>query len=208
VVKKGYEMNTSNKPYLRSLIGCKDEDYVKSHIEHTEFTDEEIKSHLKRPVKKVETKVKKIKPYMTDDEVKATLSEYGEEGFDDLPDWLQSELRVRNLTWNEPKPLRKKMYKNVIDFSKCISICRKALMKTTGVKAQKIATRLKRYENAQTRGNETTEYYVIDTRINPTEMQEWETVNDAKEHRIMNKELTIKDYLDKYKNRKSLTLIT
>ena len=42
----------------------------------------------------------------------------------------------------------------------------------------------------------------------PTEMEQWETVADAREHRITNKELTIKDYSDKYKRGKSLTLIT
>ena len=45
-------------------------------------------------------------------------------------------------------------------------------------------------------------------RREPTELEKWETVKDAREHRIMNKELTIKDYLDKYKRGKSLTLIT
>ena len=45
-------------------------------------------------------------------------------------------------------------------------------------------------------------------RREPTELEKWETVKDAREHRIMNKELTINDYLDKYKRGKSLTLIT
>jgi hypothetical protein len=42
----------------------------------------------------------------------------------------------------------------------------------------------------------------------PTELEQWETVEDAREHRIMHKELTIKDFQDKYKRGKSLTLIT
>ncbi len=32
----------------------------------------------------------------------------------------------------------------------------------------------------------------------PTEFEQWETVSDAREHRIVNKELTVKDYLDHY----------
>lgn len=41
-----------------------------------------------------------------------------------------------------------------------------------------------------------------------TESEQWETVEDAREHRITNKELTIKDYLNKYKRGQSITLIT
>lgn len=40
----------------------------------------------------------------------------------------------------------------------------------------------------------------------PTELEKWETVEDAREHRITNKELTIKDYLDYYRNGKSFTI--
>ena len=40
----------------------------------------------------------------------------------------------------------------------------------------------------------------------PTELEMWETVEDAREHRITNKELTIKDYLDYYRNGKSFTI--
>ena len=32
----------------------------------------------------------------------------------------------------------------------------------------------------------------------PTELEQWETVVDAFEHRVMNDELTVKDYLNKY----------
>ena len=32
----------------------------------------------------------------------------------------------------------------------------------------------------------------------PTEFEQWETVSDAREHRIVNKELTVKDYLNHY----------
>lgn len=41
----------------------------------------------------------------------------------------------------------------------------------------------------------------------PTELEQWETVSDALEHRIVNKELTIQDYTAKYTKRLSLTLI-
>ena len=40
----------------------------------------------------------------------------------------------------------------------------------------------------------------------PTDLEAWETVSDAREHRIMNKELTIKDYQDKYIRNKPLTI--
>lgn len=46
------------------------------------------------------------------------------------------------------------------------------------------------------------------TTRNPTELEQWETINDAREHRIMNKELTIEDYHDNLVKGKSLTLIT
>ena len=32
----------------------------------------------------------------------------------------------------------------------------------------------------------------------PTELEQWDTVGDAFEHRVLNKELTIEDYLDHY----------
>jgi len=41
----------------------------------------------------------------------------------------------------------------------------------------------------------------------PTELEMWETVSDAREHRITNKELTIEDYVDKYKKGKSFLII-
>lgn len=40
----------------------------------------------------------------------------------------------------------------------------------------------------------------------PTDMEKWETVSDAREHRITNKELTIRDYQDKYKKQKPLII--
>ena len=82
---------------------------------------------------------------MTDEEIKRHLAEYDESGFDDLPGWLQSELKVRQLVFKKRQP---------------------------------------------------------------TDMEKWETVSDAREHRIINKELTQQDYVDKYRKGKSLTLIT
>jgi hypothetical protein len=98
-----------------------------------------------RVFKKVFTAMNKVKPYMTDEEVSRYLAEYDESGFDDIPNWLQQELKVRNL--------------------------------------------------------------VIPKR-QPSELEQWETVSDAREHRIINKELTQQDYVDKYRKGKSLTLIT
>jgi hypothetical protein len=40
----------------------------------------------------------------------------------------------------------------------------------------------------------------------PTELEMWETVSDAREHRITNNELTMQDYMDKYKHGKSFTI--
>ena len=40
----------------------------------------------------------------------------------------------------------------------------------------------------------------------PTDLEKWETVSDAREHRILNNELTIKDYQDKYIHDKPLTI--
>ena len=37
----------------------------------------------------------------------------------------------------------------------------------------------------------------------PTEFEQWETVSDAREHRIVNKELNIQDYLDHYKGKRN-----
>jgi len=39
-------------------------------------------------------------------------------------------------------------------------------------------------------------------RREPTELEKWETIADAREHRILNNEKTIKDYMDKYKRGK------
>lgn len=82
--------------------------------------------------------------YMTDIEVSVALLDYDDVGYEDVPDWLRSELESRNM---------------------------------------------------------------LVARRKPTELEQWDTVADAREHRIVNKELTIQDYVDKYKHGKSLTLI-
>ena len=48
---------------------------------------------------------------------------------------------------------------------------------------------------------------LLATKRTPTEQEQWETIADAREHRIMNKELTMKDYMDKYKYNKPFTII-
>jgi hypothetical protein len=88
-----------------------------------------------------ELPMKKIKPYMTNEEVMQELSQYDEYGFVDLPSWLKDEIRARNL----PIPKR-----------------------------------------------------------SPSELEQWETVSDALEHRITNKELTVNDYINKYKHGKDI----
>lgn len=48
-------------------------------------------------------------PYMTDREIKDYLYNYDEVGFDDLPDWLQLELKSRNLTFDSRQPTPQEM---------------------------------------------------------------------------------------------------
>jgi hypothetical protein len=117
---------------LRSLVGCKDGDYIRYCI-WTPVTNPN--RERKRVVKRVFTAMNKVKPYMTDEELHRELSQFDESGFDDIPNWLQQELRARQL------PIPKRF---------------------------------------------------------PTELEQWETVSDAREHRITNNELTLKDYKDKY----------
>ena len=88
-----------------------------------------------KPPKLVATAMKKIRPYMEDEEVRRYLRDYEDLGFTDLPDWLQRELIARDL----PHEVRR-----------------------------------------------------------PTDIEKWETVSDAREHRIVNKELSIQDYIDHY----------
>ena len=45
------------------------------------------------------------------------------------------------------------------------------------------------------------------TRRQPTELEMWETNNDAREHRIMNNEKTLEDYKDKYLHGKSFNIL-
>ena len=41
----------------------------------------------------------------------------------------------------------------------------------------------------------------------PTDLEAWDTIADAREHRIIHNELTIKDYQDKYKRGKPFTIL-
>ena len=79
--------------------------------------------------------MKKIRPYMEDEEVREALRDYEDLGYEDLPDWLQRELIVRDL----PHKSRR-----------------------------------------------------------PSDLEKWDTVSDAREHRIVNNELSIQDYIDHY----------
>ena len=88
-----------------------------------------------KPPKLVATAMKKIRPYMEDEEVREALRDYEDLGFEDLPDWLQRELGARDL----PHESRR-----------------------------------------------------------PDDIEKWDTVSDAREHRIVNKELSIQDYIDHY----------
>tara|TARA_R110002124_G_scaffold71293_2_gene191134 strand:+ start:683 stop:1066 length:384 start_codon:yes stop_codon:yes gene_type:complete len=119
------------------------DDYVLYCVWHPS-RQKELPKKPKQP-KEVRTAMNKVKPYMTDEEVNRHLSQYSESGFEDLPDWLRSEIRARSLVYEKREP---------------------------------------------------------------SELEQWETNHDAREHRITNKELTFNDYKDKYLNGKSLTLIT
>ena len=93
-----------------------------------------------KPPKLVATAMKKIRPYMEDEEVREALRDYEDLGYEDLPDWLQRELRARDL----PHEVRR-----------------------------------------------------------PTDIEKWETVSDAREHRIVSKELSIQDYIDHYTGKRN-----
>jgi len=123
-----------------------DERYTTYCIWTDSFTNEQRKRFTHRPKpNRIGTAMAKIKPYMTDEEIKRHLAAYDESGFDDLPSWLRQELKVRQLVFKKRQP---------------------------------------------------------------TELEQWETVSDAREHRIVNKELTQEDYKDKYMKGRSITIIT
>lgn len=82
-------------------------------------------------------------PRMTDQEVLSYLNEYDELGFEDIPEWLRNEMKVR-----------------------CIFIAPRRA----------------------------------------TEHEREVTIADAREHRIMNNELVLQDYIDKYKHGKQFTI--
>jgi len=135
------------KRYL-DLMPVKGDEVVPLSAEYTTYcvwvepmSDEKRQRLIKqKPPKLVQTAMKKIKPLMEDEEVREALIEYADLGYQDLPDWLQRELRARDL----PHKIRR-----------------------------------------------------------PTELEQWETVSDAREHRIVNKELNIQDYLDHYKGKRN-----
>jgi len=158
--------------------------------------------------------MKQIKPYMSNKEVFKAVGEHDEGGYKDLPEWLKQELVARNINFHR-HTLRKKKYTMTTDYTslptginKRIDICRKAIAnpKATSQQIIEISKRLAKYISMQ--ATLTIEYFVTDTRNEPTEREQWDTISDAREHRIMHKELTIEDFQDKYKRGKSLTLIT
>ena len=105
------------------------------------MSDEKRQRLIKpKPPKLVATAMKKIRPYMEDEEVRRYLRDYEDLGFTDLPDWLQRELIARDL----PHEIRR-----------------------------------------------------------PTDIEKWETVSDAREHRIVNQELSIQDYIDHYTGKRN-----
>jgi hypothetical protein len=86
----------------------------------------------------------KMMPVHTDQDILRYVSEYDEQSFADMPDWLCVQMQVREFIFGPREP---------------------------------------------------------------TELEQWETVADAREHRIMNNEKTLQDYKDKYFKGKSFTII-
>ena len=87
----------------------------------------------------------RMMPHMTNEEVLMYLSEYDEQSFDQLPNWLQQELQVRQLKFGPREP---------------------------------------------------------------TEEEKFVTIQDAREHRIMNNERNIEDFKDHYKRGKHFNILT
>ena len=56
-----------------------------------------------------------LMPYMTDEEIVCELWEYDEQGFDDLPQWLRLELRVRGLDFGKHEPTPEEMHDTIAD---------------------------------------------------------------------------------------------
>ena len=57
----------------------------------------------------------KLCPYLTDAEVCMHLSEYDEMAFDQIPDWLQQELRVRHIVFGPRPPSKQEMVMTIAD---------------------------------------------------------------------------------------------
>ena len=87
----------------------------------------------------------RMMPHMTNEEVLMYLSEYDEQSFDQLPDWLQQELQVRQFKFGPREP---------------------------------------------------------------TKEEKFVTIQDAREHRIMNNERNIEDFKDHYKRGKHFNILT
>jgi hypothetical protein len=203
-------MKTQYNSAVRRLVGCKPEDYVRYCIWLEPFSDEYRKARVPTERKLIQTTVAKVKPWMTDEEVKSMLEEYGELGFDDLPGWLRKELKIRNLGWNVPKK-QKMPNKDNPALAKRIAVCKRALSLGVASRSQipkllAVAERLKCYEQAQARAN-ITKYVMRGKRIFASLYDQKITIKDALEHRVMNKELTIADYMAKYKGT-NINLIT
>ena len=122
-------------------------DYVRYCIYQAKITNEQ-RDYLTKPRKgnwlqeamRNQTTVKKVKPDMTDKQLIRHINRLGEIGFKDLPKWLRTQIKIRNL-----------MFK----------------------------------------------------RRSPTEIEMWDTVSDAREHRVVNKQLTVQDYLNHYRGKES-----
>jgi hypothetical protein len=119
------------------LIGCQEDDYITVRYEMVKV------SYPRRKARKPKyAEIPRIlrRPRLSDERIVEYLAEYGDIGFDKLPEWIRSALTSRSITFDKREP---------------------------------------------------------------TEIEQWETVSDAYEHRVLNNEMTIKDFMDHYTGKRN-----
>jgi hypothetical protein len=62
-----------------------------------------------------EERMSRLCPYLTDEEVCMHLSDYDEQAFDQIPDWLQQELRVRHILFRSREPTEEEKLTTIQD---------------------------------------------------------------------------------------------
>lgn len=193
-------MNTFNKPYLRKLIGCQDGDFTSTTVWVDCGVTRRGKSALASQAKEASNAQLRLKPRkpLTDSLVEDTLQRYEHLGYEDIPTYLRVYLSTRRDMFHR----RSKTSQSTTNLNKHIAICKKALSQGTADDPYGLllaAKHLKRYEQAQARLDSRI-YYVNVVGRTPNATEREETVIDYHEHRHMNNEMTVSDYLNKYRN--------